>query len=337
MRSALPTLLGLLLWTAPAAFPAPGQDANTPTVVAGSDGNSYTKSTPPSSNSIVFQETKARAEKGDAVAQTELGLMYRDGKGAPQDYGEAVKWYRKAAEQDNAQGQSKLGGMYARGWGVPQDYVEGVKWYRRAADQGYAPAQNVLGHCYEFGHGVAQGYAEAVKWYRKAAEQGNADAQCNLGVMYVRGQGVSQDYSEAVKWYRKAADQDDLRAQSNLGWCYDKGEGVPQNAVEAVKWYRKAADLGYPNATNAGNAILDRIADYIKFPSVSDGSSPSYAAGFEVGFVSGHDVAGKGIERWTDTVIERTAWFLVPDAEEKATKDWVAGYVRGWPRGYESH
>ena len=35
----------------------------------------------------------------------------------PQDYAEAVKWYRKAAEQGNAIAQNNLGVMFARGVG----------------------------------------------------------------------------------------------------------------------------------------------------------------------------------------------------------------------------
>ena len=73
--------------------------------------------------------------------------------------------------------------------GVPQDYAEAVKWYRLAADQGYASAQSNLGIMYDEGRGVPQDYAEAVKWYRLAADQGDADAQINLGSMYANGQG----------------------------------------------------------------------------------------------------------------------------------------------------
>ena len=67
--------------------------------------------------------------------------MYDDGKGVPQDYVEAVKWYRKAAEKGFAPAQVNLGRMYDEGAGVPQDYAEAVKWVRNAAEQGYAMAQ----------------------------------------------------------------------------------------------------------------------------------------------------------------------------------------------------
>ena len=38
--------------------------------------------------------------------------------------------------------------MYANGHGVPQDYAEALKWYRLAADQGHANALLKLGLVY---------------------------------------------------------------------------------------------------------------------------------------------------------------------------------------------
>jgi len=38
-----------------------------------------------------------------------LGLIYSKGQGVPQDYKEAVKWYRLSAEQGVAQAQYNLG------------------------------------------------------------------------------------------------------------------------------------------------------------------------------------------------------------------------------------
>jgi hypothetical protein len=87
---------------------------------------------------------------------------------------------------------------------VPQDYQEAVKWYRLAAAQGYAPAQSSLGLAYEKGQGVPQDYQEAVKWYRLAAAQGNQFAQAKLGVMYTNGTGVGQDFVRAHMWFTLA-------------------------------------------------------------------------------------------------------------------------------------
>ena len=143
-----------------------------------------------------------------AQAQYNLGYMYHNGQGVPQDYAEAVKWYRKAADQG-----------YRRRAVQPRLHVRqrprraaGLRRGGEVVSQGGRPgrcpgAVQPRRTCTSNGQGVPQDYAEAVKWYRKAADQGYAAAQTNLGLMYAHGQGVPQDYVEAVKWYRKAADQ----------------------------------------------------------------------------------------------------------------------------------
>ena len=181
------------------------------------------------------------AEQGDVINQWLLAERYSTGQGRPQNYGEALKWYRKAAEQGHAPAQHSLGGMYYDGTGTPQNYAEAFKWYRKAAEQGRAGAQAFLGFMYDKGKGTPQNYGEALKWYRKAAEQGHASAQVNLGVMYDRGQGTPQNYAEALKWFRKAAEQGHSGAQHNLGVMYHEGEGTPKNDIMAYAWFSIAA------------------------------------------------------------------------------------------------
>jgi len=55
------------------------------------------------------------AEQGQARAQFNLGVLYDDGRGVPQDHREAAKWFRLAAEQGNATAQNNLGLMFERG------------------------------------------------------------------------------------------------------------------------------------------------------------------------------------------------------------------------------
>jgi len=219
-------------------------------------------------------------DKGNLMAQFNLGLVHEKGRGVTQDYAEAAKWYRQAAEQGFAPAQNNLGNLYAQGFGVAKDSAEAfkwhlkaaerghapaqanvaldyekglgtakdqaqaVEWYRKAAGQGHAQAQTRLGLAYQNGRGVDQDYAQAVEWYRKAADQGHALAQNNLAVMYARGWGVTKDNEQSLKWLRMAAEQGDSLAQVNLGNVYANGAGVPQDYAEAAKWYRKAADQG---------------------------------------------------------------------------------------------
>ena len=64
----------------------------------------------------------AMAENGNAAAQVNLGVMYANGQGVPEDDAEAVRWYR--------------GISYGNGEGVPQDFVQAHKWFNLAASRG---------------------------------------------------------------------------------------------------------------------------------------------------------------------------------------------------------
>ena len=127
-----------------------------------------------------FQETKVKAEKGDAKAQDLLGLMYAIGRGVEKDEAEAVKWWRKAADQGRAIAQFNLGNMYENGLGVVKDEAEAVKWYRKAAEQGFAKAQVNLGFMYSNGNGVIKDEVEAYKWCLLAGAHGNEIAKRNI-------------------------------------------------------------------------------------------------------------------------------------------------------------
>jgi TPR repeat protein/S1-C subfamily serine protease len=195
-----------------------------------------------------FREFMPLALAGGSSAQHNIGTMYAEGQGVPQDYAEAARWFRLAAEQGLARAQCYLGWMYDHGRGISQDDAEAVRWYRLAADQGLAEAQHNLGWMYAYGRGVPQDNAEAVRWYRLAADQGLARAQYNLGTRYAEGRGVSQDYPEAARWFRLAADQGLAEAQDYLGRMYVDGQGVPQDYAEAARWFRLAAAQGHAEA-----------------------------------------------------------------------------------------
>jgi len=63
--------------------------------------------------------------------------------------------------------------MYDKGQGVPQDYKEAVKWYRLAAEQGYAYAQYHLGLIYYQGNKVHKDYALAHMWWNICGSSGD--------------------------------------------------------------------------------------------------------------------------------------------------------------------
>lgn len=81
-------------------------------------------------------ELRDLAERGEARAQYDLGLLYDQGQGVRQNYKEAMRWYYLAAEQGETRAQYNLGLMYVNGQGGPQNYPEAYFWINLAATQG---------------------------------------------------------------------------------------------------------------------------------------------------------------------------------------------------------
>ena len=155
-------------------------------------------------------------------------------------YGDVVVCTIKA-EKGDAEAQYNLGLMYYDGDDVAKDYKQAVKWFSKSADQGFAKAQYNLGYMYDNDQGVEQNFEQALKWYRKAAEQNDVSAQINLGFMYSNGRGVAQDYQKAYMWYNIASVSGDEAAIKNRGILETKMTSSQiskgEDSVEA--WFAK--------------------------------------------------------------------------------------------------
>jgi hypothetical protein len=148
---------------------------------------------------------KQRAQAGDLAAQFELGIRYHEGRGVPQDYIEAMQWFRMGADQGDADSEFNLAVMYEKGRGVLPNLEDALRWYQKAALQDFAPAEYNLGVLFDKARGVPLDYTEAMRWYRKAADQSYAPAQYNLGLLYYYGQGTPVNLVQAHMWVGLAA------------------------------------------------------------------------------------------------------------------------------------
>ena len=88
------------------------------------------------------------------------------------------------------------------GPGVPQDYAEAVKWYRKAAERGDALAQNNLGFMYDYGQGVPEDDLLAHIWYNLAAAARNEDAEkgCDIVTERMRPAQIVEAQQLARAW-----------------------------------------------------------------------------------------------------------------------------------------
>jgi uncharacterized protein len=75
-----------------------------------------------------------------AVTGTAIAGPLEDARAAYEsgDYATAMRIFRPMAENGDAIAQYYLGDLYDKGRGVPQDYAEATKWYRRSAEQGFS-------------------------------------------------------------------------------------------------------------------------------------------------------------------------------------------------------
>jgi TPR repeat protein len=180
-----------------------------------------------------LREYRKSAEQGHARSQMNLGSMYWNGQGVPENRVEAVKWYRKAAEQGDADSQNNLGFMYANGKGVPESRAEAAKWYRKAADQAHGGGQTNLASLYADGEGVNKNPEEALRLMKLAAAAlDTGGPETSLGWWYLTGElapEVPKDYKLAFFYSTKGAKKDHALASSNLAYLYAAGLGVPQD------------------------------------------------------------------------------------------------------------
>ena len=196
-------------------------------------------------DALAMQWVSRAASQGHAGAQHGMGLIYKNGRGAPQDRVEAAKWFRKAADQGLPSGQHELAMLLNDGKGdPPDDFEEAIHLLQSAASRGYMWAQNSLGVAYEYGRGTKQSYTEAIHWYQQAADQGDLNALTNLGNLAENGLGMPKDHAAAARWYEMAVKRDHARAKRFLARLLVEGWGTSQDIPRAIDLYQQAGLAG---------------------------------------------------------------------------------------------
>lgn len=180
----------------------------------------------------------------------------RDGELAKRHYTQAAEIFADESAHGVASSMSNLGFMYAQGKGVPQDAAKAAASFRKAADAGFAIGKVNLGLCCLNGWGVEKDEVAAFMLFKEAADLGNGAGAACVGQMLRDGIAVGADPVQAVKYLREAAEEGDAIAWYELGVGYDLGLGVEVDKEEAIKWYTLAAADGNADAQARLSAIL---------------------------------------------------------------------------------
>ena len=149
---------------------------------------------------IAMRSWRGDADKGNALAQSNVGYLHEHGLGVPQSYPEAMAWYRKAAAQNLPQAQFNIGTLYFYGYGVERNPREAVNWFRLAARQNLGEGQYMLGLAYHEGTGVQADATQALDWFVKSALMGYPAGQLMAGMVYLSGDAGRIEADKAYVW-----------------------------------------------------------------------------------------------------------------------------------------
>ncbi len=181
------------------------------------------------------------AEAVEVRAMFQIGVLYGQGRGVPQDDAVAAQWFEKAASHDDTSAMLSLANLCAEGRGIKRDNQKIFSLCAKAAELGNPRALYNLGVAYAHGRGVAKDEAKALEYYRAAANGAYPEAMNNLGLMYIAGRGAERNAAEGVDWFQRAATLGNLEAMHNLSQAYRKGIGVAIDLTKADEWEQRAS------------------------------------------------------------------------------------------------
>jgi TPR repeat protein len=102
----------------------------------------------------------------------QIGNVYYNKK----QYDKALAWYILAAMENNSTAPINIGVLYYNGYGVPQNYLCTLKWYLKAVEQcEYDYAPNHIGKLFENGYGVPLDKYKALEWFCHGWDKSHRD------------------------------------------------------------------------------------------------------------------------------------------------------------------
>lgn len=211
-----------------------------------------------------FNAMKAAVENGNTHYINWLGYLYDEGIGTPQNFGEALKYFKLGAESGNVVSMKNLALMYrnqehtkqamalfqqaaekneeeAQFYLAQMFYDEGntekaLYWFERSAANNDIDAIEFLGDFYS-----ESDLRKAEIYYQKGVALNSAYAMLQLADFYAFGIGdIKKDEVKAVELLQKAAYLNSSAAMMRLASSYEEGKGVQKDFDQAAYWYTLA-------------------------------------------------------------------------------------------------
>ena len=194
-----------------------------------------------------FALAQQRAEAGDVVANSWLGLMYERGRGTQPNIPAAEANFRLAAAAGGNYALWRLGVLIDQGK-VDDTLEQAVAFFRQCAEQDYANCVVSLAVMHATGRGTPKDSEAALATYLRAAQMGDAGGIRGVGVMLLLGEGVPKDPVEAAAWFLLSAALGNTQSEANFKTVLDDLEDVDYTTIaERAKAIAESLDVPSDN------------------------------------------------------------------------------------------
>lgn len=183
------------------------------------------------------------------------------------DYERAVDTYKNILElEPNITAQYNLGSLYAQGKGVPQNFLEGAYWFRQANMAGDEQAGKLCIKCMmDYAHSNFSAktpkdlFDDMIHFVtyiypKKNAVQLAGENLYDLGTNHLN----KKEFDSAAKFLRSAAEFGNHGgAQNYLAVLYNIGAGVEKDDMVSLYWFDRAADNNFEAAKQDQKGMLN--------------------------------------------------------------------------------
>mgnify|MGYP002730354815 FL=1 len=290
---------------------------------------------------------KEKANKGDAVAQNQLGVWYYTGKNVKQDYKVALDWWAKSAKQNNPDGIGNMAMCYQLGNGIKKDSVMAMTLYKSAIKKGNASiipqhekivknsgsvfSARLLMDCYQNGIGVKRDLKKVETYQEVLAKSGDVDAQFALALSCLN----SKRSEKAAKYFALAAKKGKKEAIYYQGFLLFNGMGVEQDKAKGLALMTQAAEKNLPaaqyqvgRAYYEGDGVAKDIAKAQKYLGAAAGKNKNAAWMLGLCYLNGQTPNLYLATQWISEAAkghEKDINALLADSKQKMFYDYLAG------------
>ncbi len=197
----------------------------------------------------------SQAERGNADAANELGLIWLEGRvpGTEPSPGRAARYFSMACGLGSVQGCANVADqfLFYGGMRSPEDVTRALD--RLEQECGRYPDSNMcfrVGYAYEIGRGRPKDLARAIEFYQRCGRN-NLFACKGLARIALTPGAPSPDLTNAVGTLARSAAAGDDESCWYLAYLHLSGTGVEHDPRKAGEYLARACSLGMAKACEA--------------------------------------------------------------------------------------